>query len=156
MGGSLNYYDLAENDYQFLSYDYEHERVGNIMCSSAQNICERYLKHLIDCECRGIDTSTVLHSHSLKSIRNFIKENLSDFECDWDKVMKADGYYFTTRYPGDDAFLVNKDDVNDCWEAVKYTRSLVEKRCDSKGLNKGNADCNANDENDQSDNDDSP
>ena len=128
MGKSLNYYDLAENDYQFLLYDYEHGRVGNILCSSAQNICERYLKHLIDTECINIDTTTILHSHSLKVLRKFIKENIFDFECDWDKVMKADGYYFTTRYPGDDAFFVSKDDVDECWEAVKYVRELINNR----------------------------
>ena len=106
MEKSLNYYDLAENDYEFLSYDYEHGRVGNILCSSAQNICERYLKYL----------------------RRFITKNIPDFECDWSKITPADGYYFTTRYPGDDAFLVDKQDVDDCWKAVEYTRDLVNER----------------------------
>lgn len=59
MGKSINYLDLAENDYQFLVVDYESGRVGNILCSSAQ----------------------------------FIKANVTDFECDWSKVMQADGYY---------------------------------------------------------------
>ena len=128
MEKSLNYHDLAENDYEFLSYDYERGRVGNILCSSAQNICERYLKHVIDSECKDMDTSAALHSHSLKYLRRFITENIPDFECDWSKIMPADGYYFTTRYPGDDAFLVDKQDVDDCWKAVEYTRELVNKR----------------------------
>lgn len=128
MEKSLNYHDLAENDYEFLSYDYEHGRVGNILCSSAQNICERYLKHVIDSECKDMDTSAALHSHSLKYLRRFITKNIPDFECDWSKIMPADGYYFTTRYPGDDAFLVGKQDVDDCWKAVEYTRELVNKR----------------------------
>lgn len=128
MEKSLNYHDLAENDYEFLSYDYEHGRVGNILCSSAQNICERYLKHVIDSECKDMDTSAALHSHSLKYLRRFITKNIPDFECDWSKITPADGYYFTTRYPGDDAFLVDKQDVDDCWKAVEYTRELVNKR----------------------------
>lgn len=125
---SLSYYDLAENDYQFLLFDYENGRVGNILCSSAQNICERYLKYLIDTECKDIDASVVLHSHSLKVLRKFIKEHISDFECDWRIVMQADGYYFTTEYPGYDAFLVTKDDIDECWEAVRYTRELIQQR----------------------------
>ena len=72
MEKSLNYHDLAENDYEFLSYDYEHGRVGNILCSSAQNICERYLKHVIDSECKDMDTSAALHSHSLEYLRIFL------------------------------------------------------------------------------------
>lgn len=128
MEKSLNYHDLAENDYEFLSYDYEHGRVGNILCSASQNICERYLKHVIDSECKDMDTSAALHSHSLKYLRRFITKNIPDFECDWSKIMPADGYYFTTRYPGDDAFLVGKQDVDDCWKAVEYTRELVNKR----------------------------
>ena len=125
---SLSYYDLAENNYQFLLFDYENGRVGNILCSSAQNICERYLKYLIDTECKDIDASVVLHSHSLKVLRKFIKEHISDFECDWHIVMQADGYYFTTEYPGYDAFLVTKDDIDECWEAVRYTRELIQQR----------------------------
>lgn len=62
MEKSLNYHDLAENDYEFLSYDYEHGRVGNILCSASQNICERYLKHVIDSECKDMDTSAALHA----------------------------------------------------------------------------------------------
>lgn len=125
---SLSYYDLAENDYQFLLFDYESGRVGNILCSSAQNICERYLKYLINTECKDIDASVVLHSHSLKVLRKFIKEHISDFECDWRIVMQADGYYFTTEYPGYDAFLVTKDDIDECWEAVRYVRGLIQQR----------------------------
>ena len=128
MGKSINYLDLAENDYQFLVVDYESGRVGNILCSSAQNICERYLKHVIDVECTTVDTTHVLHSHSLKTLRNFIKANVTDFECDWSKVMQADGYYFSARYPGDDAFMVTKEDVDECWDAVKYVRELVSTR----------------------------
>lgn len=48
MEKKLSYFDLAEEDYQFLLYDKKGGRVGNIMCSAAQNICERYLKHIID------------------------------------------------------------------------------------------------------------
>lgn len=60
MGKTISYFDLAENDYQFLLQDYRSGRVGNILCSSAQNICERYLKYVIDTECTTIDTTSVL------------------------------------------------------------------------------------------------
>ena len=48
MEKKLNYFDMAENDYQFLEDDYARGRYGNVMCYCAQNVCERYLKHIID------------------------------------------------------------------------------------------------------------
>lgn len=48
MGKGMNYFDYAENDYFFYRANYEEHRIGNAMCSSAQGICERYLKHLIN------------------------------------------------------------------------------------------------------------
>lgn len=32
MGTGMTYFDMAENDYQFLQFDYENGRVGNVLC----------------------------------------------------------------------------------------------------------------------------
>ena len=125
MGAGLSYFDLAENDYQFLRHDRDAGRVGNIMCSAAQNICERYLKHIIDVYVQDTDTTKVLQTHSLRVLRRFIREVLPDFQIRWNTVLQADGYYFSTRYPGNEAFIVDKEDVDECWEAVEETRSAV-------------------------------
>lgn len=42
-----------------------------------------------------------------------------------DTALKADGYYFSARYPGDDAILVDRDDVNACWAATNTVRDAV-------------------------------
>lgn len=123
--GTRSYFDVAENDYLFLKEDYERGRVGNIMCYSAQSICERYLKHIIDKNVTDVDTTVVLRTHSIKALRNFITSNLQDFKCDWHKVNQCDGYYFSTRYPGEDYFIVTSQDVTECWEAVEETRNSV-------------------------------
>lgn len=125
MGANLSYFDLAENDYQFLKYDRDAGRVGNIMCSSAQNICERYLKHVIDTYVQDSDATKVLQTHSLRVLRRFIREHLPEFQIRWNTVLQADGYYFSTRYPGSEAFLVDREDVDECWEAVEETRDAV-------------------------------
>lgn len=125
MGANLSYFDLAENDYQFLKYDRDTGRVGNIMCSSAQNICERYLKHVIDTYVQDSDATKVLQTHSLRVLRRFIREHLPEFQIRWNTVLQADGYYFSTRYPGSEAFLVDREDVDECWEAVEETRDAV-------------------------------
>lgn len=122
MEKGLSYFDLAENDYQFLQYDWKAGRIGNIMCSAAQNICERYLKHIIDTYVLEVDTTSILQTHSLRALRRFITEKIPNFKADWRTILQADGYYFSTRYPGDSAFLVGKDDVDECWESVEVTR----------------------------------
>lgn len=50
---------------------------------------------------------------------------VADFKADADIIIKADGYYFTARYPGVDAYNVDKRDVEQCWKAVEHTRESV-------------------------------
>ncbi|HIY02851.1 MAG TPA: HEPN domain-containing protein [Candidatus Blautia faecipullorum] len=125
MEKGISYYDLAENDYQFLLKDWQEGRIGNLMCSAAQNICERYLKHVIDSYITDTDVTRILQTHSLKALRRFMQEHVPDFEGKWKIILQADGYYFSTRYPGDTAFFVGKEDVDECWEAVEETRRAV-------------------------------
>lgn len=47
-------------------------------------------------------------------------------------ILQADGYCFSTRYPGDGAFIVGKEDVEECWEAVEETREAVRKYLESQ------------------------
>lgn len=42
------YYDFADNDYNFFLAAYKQGLVGNAMGAMAQEICEKYLKHIID------------------------------------------------------------------------------------------------------------
>lgn len=127
MGKSLTYFSMAENDYLFLLDDYKRHRVGNIMCYTAQSICERYLKHLIDVFCSSEDVTRVLKTRSLKVLRKFLRESLKDFECDWSIVLQAEGFYFSARYPGDDSFDVTAEDVEECWQAVEEARNATQK-----------------------------
>lgn len=55
----------------------------------------------------------ILRSHSLTKLIRFIEENL-DIEIDdhtKDVIEGADGYYFSTRYPGDNSIEVNARDA---------------------------------------------
>lgn len=129
MDKRLNYFDFAEDDYLFYLENYKENRVGNTMCSGAQGICEKYLKHLIDSFCKSVDTTSVLRTHSLRVLKKFLSMNLEDYSCDWNTVLGADGFYFSARYPGDDAFLVDRDDVEVCWKAVEEVRKTVIMYC---------------------------
>lgn len=126
MGEELTYFSMAENDYQYLVEDVKRGRVANLICYSAQNICERYLKHVIEqCTDASVDTTSILRSHSLRTLFRFLENYVPDFQADGDIIIKADGYYFTARYPGVDAYNVDKRDVEQCWEAVEHTRASV-------------------------------
>lgn len=76
MGKEVNYYTFAEEDYLFLKANMEEKRIGNAMTSIAQNVCERYLKHVISVFCMDIDCTAVLKTHSLRKILRFMEENL--------------------------------------------------------------------------------
>ena len=43
-----SYLDFAENDYKYFMTSYEHGIVANAMAVDAQEICEKYMKHIID------------------------------------------------------------------------------------------------------------
>lgn len=122
----INYYTFAENDYQFLKYNMDAKMVSNAMTSIAQNICERYLKHLIDQYCADIDCTAILKTHSLKRILQFLTIHLPEFQIERRKVALADGYYFSARYPGEESFFATAEDVEICWEAVVETKKSVD------------------------------
>mgnify|MGYP000484169275 len=83
--------------------------------------------YVLDC-----DTTRILQTYSLRFLRRFIQEQIPEFEGNWKVILQADGYYFSTRYPGDGAFIVGKEDVEECWEAVEETREAVRKYLESQ------------------------
>lgn len=121
----ITYYMRAENDYLFIKDNYQNGKVGEVMCYVMQSICEHYLKHIIDVYYTG-EVGVVMRTHTIRILRDFIVEHIPGFVCDWQTALKADGYYFSARYPGDDAIMVNADDVKACWEATNEVRSSVQ------------------------------
>lgn len=125
MKTKINYFTMAESDYEFLKHDYDEGRYGNVMCYCAQNICERYLKHLLDIYVNEVGMTRYLKTHNLKVIRVAIVKKLPDFTVDWNKILLVNGYYYDARCPGVDAMITDRFDTEVCWEAVCLTRSAV-------------------------------
>lgn len=126
------YYDFAENDYQFFKAAYEGGLVGNKMGAMAQEICEKYLKHLIDEYVsaehgkefgRKLD---VLRTHNLNKLAKYIEEELPEVELDKESLSLLNGLYFTTRYPGDESILIEEDDIPELVEAVENCKESVD------------------------------
>lgn len=125
-----NYFDFAEHDYQYFMHSYERGDVANAMGAIAQNICERYMKHLVDrfdlpeTQEREEQKKDLLSTHNLPRLFNYIRDNLgADFSHDTKRKMRViNGFYFSARYPGDGSSELSRDDIEDCVAAVKACR----------------------------------
>ena len=127
------YLDFAENDYNLFMYNFDHEVFGTSMAALGQNICERYLKHIISeyaqpCSVEEeMNKKAVLPAHSLKKIMRYMKNEMQiQIPPSVSNAMKIiDGFYFTTRYPGNDSFIAGEEEIADGANAVKLTREFT-------------------------------
>ena len=127
------FFDFAENDFQFFQDAYEHGIKGSPMTAMGQNICERYLKHIIneyahpESPEEENDKTKILKTHSISRLVNYIKHEMNleiprNVEID---ARSVDGFYFSTRYPGEDCFVPTEDDIDIAYEATKTVRSYT-------------------------------
>lgn len=127
------YYDFAFDDYRFLCELKKTNIVANSIGAIAQNTCERFLKHLInkyvtvtDDNCQSV--TDILTTHNLNRLIFFwnrfsnkkIPNGVSTI------LRKINGFYFSTKYPGDDSQTLTKDDINICYEAVEVCKNTVD------------------------------
>ena len=125
-----SYFDFADNDFQFFMASYNHGMIANMMGAMAQGICEKYMKHLIssydDIQTRekNSEHQSILRSHNLTRLMKYLKENLGiEYSKETSRKMKTiDGFYFSTRYPGEDSIMLDSEDIEDCKEAVEACR----------------------------------
>lgn len=124
------YFDFAENDFLYFMNSAERGDVANMMGAIAQGICEKYMKHLISEfdhpeSASGVEAKEkVLKAHSLTKLLKYIDRNLDfEFSKDAKADMKViDGFYFSTRYPGDESIEVDEIDIENCISAVQICR----------------------------------
>ena len=126
------YYNFALNDYIFLQESVESGLVYNGMCSMAQNCAERFLKHIIEPFATIQNNTTIMRANDLTTLKSFITANLSEFTGEWGKIMLCNGYYFSARYPGNNAIFAKEQDVKDCWLAVTAAKIAVEQYMNTK------------------------
>ena len=128
-----SYFDFAENDFQYFKASYDAGIVANMMGAMAQGICEKYMKHLIseyykpDDAIQQKDFENILRTHSLNRLMKFLKGNMgAEFSKNTQTHMRMiDGFYFSTRYPGDDSIEIDGDDVETCNDAIELCRKEV-------------------------------
>lgn len=132
------YYDFADNNYDFLMAAYKNGLVGNAMGAMAQETCEKYLKHLIDeyvilgDSADNAKKTEILRTHNLTKLSKYISSHLPEVNLDRLSLNLVNGLYFTTRYPGDESIMVEKDDLDEYIDAVKKCKNAVDEFIRSK------------------------
>ena len=132
------YYDFADNNFNFLIAAYEQGLVGNAMGAMAQETCEKYLKHIIEEYIVPNDSNEnakkteLLRTHNLTKLSKYILSYLPDIKLDRQSLKIVNGLYFTTRYPGDESIVVEKEDIEEYVEAVKKCKKAVDEFIQSR------------------------
>ena len=106
---NLSYLDFAYDELSYFVQSYNNGMRYNAMVSQAQRICECFMKFVI---VRSLSNNNeVMMSHNLRSIYDYIESlgiDLKEVRAD---IMLLNNYYTHTRYPGRDAFLASKADI---------------------------------------------
>ena len=127
------YYDFALNDYEFLCELKKNGITANSIGAIAQNTCERFLKHLINefvpvTEDNRHFITDLLTTHNLNRLvyfwNQFSKNKIPDSVAN--QLKKINGFYFSTKYPGDDSQTLTEENIATCYEAVELCKQAVD------------------------------
>ena len=127
------YYDFALDDYRFLIELKKNGITANSIGAIAQNTCERFLKHLISefipvSESNRQSITDILITHNLNRLVSFwnqYSENKIPNVVS-SKLKRINGFYFSTKYPGDDCQTLTAENISSCYEAVEACKQVVD------------------------------
>ena len=121
-----NYLTYANLTRELINNMYTMNYKHNDISYMSQNTCERYMKHIIEeyftptNDEERMSKTNILRSHNLNSLQNYISEKLN---CRYSEetsllIDSINGFYYTTRYPGESSMLANENDIDRCYKAV--------------------------------------
>ena len=129
----INYRYYADDDYRYFMASIEHGLFAERLGAQAQEICEKYLKHLLDEYCSPSDGDgeekllAAMRTHNLNTLINVLGEyGISLPDEDKKALLCINGYYFTTRYPSFESHRLSKDDLELCVSAIKACKNFVD------------------------------
>lgn len=123
------YYDTALNDFKYLqSVKSMIHAIGsyNPIAVTAQNIAERFLKHVIQLYLLDKDCTVVLRSHKLITLYQAIHEVYPDFELDKNMLRVLTDYYFDACYPCADYITVSQQEALEAVDAIEAIKDAVD------------------------------
>lgn len=113
-----SYYDIAHNDYQYLTATM-HTDLYNSISVQIEQVVEKLLKSVMEAVCNPCDKQT-LNGHNLRKIYLSITKEIEDFDLDTDALSSLKDLYFDAKYPGENFIEVTED------MCIKYTRLMYE------------------------------
>lgn len=116
----LTYKDFGLDELTYLSQAYGAGLSFNAMVSQAQRAVECLLKYVIVTRMLT-NTDEVLLKHNLRVLYEYLEKMGIDLSPIRKDVMLLNNYYTHTRYPGRDAFMASKADID---EAVKAAQTI--------------------------------
>lgn len=132
------YYDFANDDYRFIKATIEAGITANSIGAIAQNTCERFIKHLINqfipvSNKNQAEITEVLSTHNLNRLVSYWNsQSDSPIDSETTSALKAvNGFYFSTKYPGDDSQTLTSEDYKICLNAVDKCKQCVDAIIDS-------------------------
>lgn len=127
------YYDFANDDYKFFKATLEAGITANSLGALAQNICERFIKHLINQYIQVTDRNQseiteILSTHNLNRLVSYWNsKSANPIDSETATFLKeVNGYYFSTKYPGDDSQTLGEGDFKSCLAAVERCKQCVD------------------------------
>lgn len=137
MDNDLSYLDYAEIDYRFFTRSYDAGIIESPMAALGQNACEKYLKHIIneysepETDSDILKKERVLKTHNLNKLMSYISDEMNiDIPENAENYMSMiDGFYFSTRYPGEDNFVASMRDIRKAKNAIEATREFTLEVC---------------------------
>ena len=132
---------MCIRDSNYFRQSYEHGIVANAMAADAQEICEKYMKHVIDQYYMAAsmeeqaEYETVMRPHNLLKLVKFIEGKMGiSLSAEMKNDLRSiNGYYFTARYPGDESIEVTRDDLELCMKAVTSCRDEIYRQMELPG-----------------------
>ncbi len=133
------YYDFANDDYKFIKATLEAGITANSLGAMTQNTCERFIKHLINqyipvTNKNRFELTEILSTHNLNRLVNYWNsKSTMPIDSETASALKeVNGFYFSTKYPGDDSLTLNEEDYKICINAIEKCKqcvdSIIEKR----------------------------
>ena len=126
------YLDFAEDDKLVFDQMMKDGLCVSTMAAIAQNSCEKYLKHVISVYSNinnlpeTKESLFVMKTHSLENLINYLEKIGVELDSNVsDNILKADGYYFSARYPGNDSIDVTPRIMERCHDALEACQGFV-------------------------------
>lgn len=123
---NYTYLDYAENDYKFIKLAMESGESFNAICYLAQDICKKYLRHVIELNNFPEHILNGVKDNSVKVMHKFLKNSVPEFKANFiATTMLHEFSSKNVQQPGLNSYMASKEDINMCMFAIEETRKAT-------------------------------